>query len=365
MSTMNPPRGSQVLLVLAAFVIIVAGFRAAAELMVPVMLALFLSLLSLSPLRRLEQLGLPSVLAVAVVVTGVTLIMLLLSVVIGRSATEFQQALPLYQQRLDAVFRSALAWLTDHGVKLDPAKLLDRLDSASIMTLVGNTATGILAALSNVVLVILTMVFMLLEAQTLAGKLRSAMQDPQADLSGFTQAARQVQKYLAIKAWVSLSTGALAMLVCLGLGVDFPFLWGLLAFLFNFVPNIGPIIAALPPILLALIEHGVGSALLVLLGYTIISTVIGNMLEPRLMGRRLGLSTLVVFLSLLFWGWVWGPIGMLLSVPLTVVLKILLEHSEDFRWLAVLLGPGDEPPAPRPPVVEAAMSESGAGPAPP
>jgi AI-2 transport protein TqsA len=73
--------------------------------------------------------------------------------------------------------------------------------------------------------------------------------------------------------------------------------------------------------------------------------VVGNMLEPRLMGRRLGLSTLVVFLSLLFWGWVWGPIGMLLSVPLTVVLKILLEHSTDFRWLAVLLGPGDEPPA--------------------
>lgn len=333
------------LLVMAAFVVIVAGFRAAAELMVPVMLALFLSLLSLSPLRRLEQLGLPSVLAVIVVVTGVTLIMLLLSVVIGRSATEFQQALPMYQQRLDAVFQGALEWLTDHGLKLDPARLLDRLDSAAIMSLAGNTATGLLTALSNVLLVILTMVFILIEAQTMPGKLRTAMRDPDADLSSFAQAARQVQKYLAIKAWISLITGALATAVCLALGVDFPFLWGLMAFFFNFVPNIGPVIAALPPVLLALIESGAGSALLVLLGYTIISTVIGNMLEPRLMGRRLGLSTLVVFLSLLFWGWVWGPIGMLLSVPLTVVLKILLEHSEDFRWLAVLLGPGDEPPA--------------------
>ena len=333
------------LLVLAAFVVIVAGFRAAAELMVPVLLALFLSLLSLPPLRRLEQLGLPSLLAVAVVVTGVTLTMLLLSVVIGRSVTDFQQTLPLYQERLDGVFRGALAWLTDHGLALDPASLLDRLDSASIMRLIGNTAAGLLAALSNVLLVILTMVFMLLEAQTLAGKLRAAMQDPDADLSGFTLAAQQVQKYLAMKTWVSLGTGALATAVCLALGVDFPFLWGLLAFLFNFVPNIGSVMASLPPILMALIQHGPGRALLVMLGYVIINMVIGNMLEPRLMGRRLGLSTLVVFLSLLFWGWVWGPIGMLLSVPLTVVLKILLEHSEDFRWLAVLLGPGDEPRA--------------------
>ena len=352
------------LLALAAFVVVVAGFRAAAELMGPVMLALFLSMLSLSALRRLEQLGLPRVLAVAVVVTGVTLIMLLLSIVIGRSAADFQQALPLYQERLDAVFRGALAWLTAHGVNVNPTRLLNRLDSASIMSLVGNTATWVLAALSNVFLVILTMVFMLIEAQTLAGKLRVAMRDPDADLSGFAQAATQVQKYLAIKAWISLGTGALALVVCLALRVDFPLMWGLLAFLFNFVPNIGPVMAALPPALLALIQHGPGSALLVLLGYTVIGTVIGNMLEPRLMGRRLGLSTLVVFLSLLFWGWVWGPIGMLLSVPLTVVLKILLEHSEDFRWMAVLLGPADEHHArlaTAPPVA----SESGAGRSPP
>lgn len=341
----NQLRGPQLLLFLAAFVVIVAGFRAAAELIVPVMLALFLSLLSLPVLRRLEQFGLPSVLAVTVVVTGVALTMLLLSAVIGGSATGFQQALPLYQERLDAMFRGALAWLNDHGLRLDPASLLERVDSASIMRLAGNTATALLAALSNVFLVILAMGFMLLEAQTLAGKLRAAMQDPDADLSGFTQAARQVQKYLVIKAGVSLATGVLAALVCLALGVDFPFLWGLLAFVFNFVPNIGAVMAALPPILLALIQHGAGVALLVMLGYVVISTVVGNMIEPRLMGRRLGLSTLVVFLSLLFWGWVWGPIGMLLCVPLTVVLKILLEHSEDFRWLAVLLGPGDEPRA--------------------
>jgi hypothetical protein len=181
------------------------------------------------------------------------------------------------------------------------------------------------------------------------------------------EAARLYQQEAAPQIWVSRPVGPvqelaemqipfvgedfysqrvlLATALCLALGVDFPFLWGLLAFFLNFVPNIGSVMASLPPILMALIQHGPGRALLVMLGYVVINMVIGNMLEPRLMGRRLGLSTLVVFLSLLFWGWVWGPIGMLLSVPLTVVLKILLEHSEDFRWLAVLLGPGGEPRA--------------------
>jgi AI-2 transport protein TqsA len=338
-------RGSQVLLVLAAFVVVVAGFRAAAELMVPVMLALFLSLLSLPPLRRLERLGLPSLVAIAVVVIAATLLLLLVSVVIGRSVADFQQSLPLYQERIDRSILTAAAWLRDHGLKIDPSRPLERIDSASIVRLAGDTASGLLVALSNVFLVILSMAFMLLETRTLPGKLRAAMQDPDADLSGFGQAARQVQKYLAIKAWLSLVVGGLAIALCLAVGVDAPFLWGLIAFLFNFVPSVGSILAAVPPIVVALIEHGPGSAFLVLLGYVGINAVIGNMLEPRLMGRRLGLSTLVVFLSLLFWGWVWGPVGMLLSVPLTVVLKLLLEHSEDFRWLAVLLGPGDEPRA--------------------
>ncbi|ACY14610.1 protein of unknown function UPF0118 [Haliangium ochraceum DSM 14365] len=342
MSLPTDKRGSRVLMVGAAFVIIVAGFRIAAELMVPVLMALFLSLLSLPPLRRLKALGVPNPLAIALVVTAVTLSILLISAVIGGSLTQFQEQIPLYQERLQFLFSGAMSWLHERGVQVDLAMLTSAVDGAAVMRLAGNTAGSLLAALSNVFLVILTMVFMLLEAQSMNGKLRAALGDPKADLSGFAQAAERVQKYLAIKAVMSLITGTLATLVCVLTGVDFPFLWGLIAFLFNFVPNIGSIIAALPPVLLALIENGLGSAVLVILGYVLINTVIGNMLEPRLMGRRLGLSTLVVFLSLLFWGWVWGPMGMLLSVPLTVVLKIVLDHSTEFRWLAVLLGPGEE-----------------------
>ena len=119
-------------------------------------------------------------------------------------------------------------------------------------------------------------------------------------------------------------------------------LWGLIAFLLNYVPSIGSIIAALPAVLLALAELGPGRAVVILIGFLVINTVIGNVIEPRVMGRKLGLSPLVVFLSLLFWGWVWGPAGMLLSVPLTVMVKIILEGREGTRWIGVLLGPEDE-----------------------
>jgi AI-2 transport protein TqsA len=122
--------------------------------------------------------------------------------------------------------------------------------------------------------------------------------------------------------------------------IDYPLLWGLLVFLLNYVPNIGSIIAALPAILQALIQFGPGRALGVATGYLVINMLIGNFIEPRFMGKGLGLSTLVVFLSLIFWGWVLGPVGMLLSVVLTVTVKIGLESREDTRWMAILLGSG-------------------------
>jgi predicted PurR-regulated permease PerM len=121
------------------------------------------------------------------------------------------------------------------------------------------------------------------------------------------------------------------------LGVDFPLLWGLLTFLLNFVPNIGSFIAAAPAVSLAFLQFGVGRAALAAAGYIVLETGIGNVLEPRLMGRGLGLSPLVVFVSLVFWGWVLGPAGMLFSVPLTMIVKIALDTSDDLRWVAVLL----------------------------
>ena len=147
----------------------------------------------------------------------------------------------------------------------------------------------------------------------------------------------QVQNYLAIKTAVSVFTGVLVGIWVWALGLDLPLLWGLVAFIFNYIPNLGSILAAVPAVLLALVQFGPGRAAVVASGYLAINLVFGNDVEPMMLGRRLGLSTLVVFMSRVFWGWVWGPVGMLLSVPLTMMLKIAMENTEDLRWVAVML----------------------------
>lgn len=327
----------------AALVVVIAGLKASATLVLPVVVALFLSLLCVPPMRWLEVRGLPTWAALVIVMLVATIVVLLVTAVVGNSVSEFQRQLPLYRERLDGIIRDGVVGLQGIGIAVAPADVSGMLDTGQIMNLVAATLTGLLSVLSNVFLVTLTMIFMLLEASGFRRKLIKVLgKDDDDDLGDWRQISERVQKYLAIKAQVSLLTGGLVSISCAALGVDFPVLWGLIAFLFNFVPNIGSIIAAVPACLLALVQLGTGPALALAIAYTAINVVIGNVLEPRLMGRRLGLSTLVVFLSLLFWGWVWGPVGMLLSVPLTVVVKIMLEHSDDFRWLAIMLGPGDE-----------------------
>src|SRR5690606_25400577 len=165
---------------------------------------------------------------------------------------------------------------------------------------------------------------------------------------------REVQRFLAIKTLISLATGILIGVSVWLAGLDFALLLGLLAFLLNYVPNIGSILAAIPGIMLALIQYGVSRALIVLAAYLAVNVALGNILEPNLMGRRFGLSTLIVVLSLIFWGWVLGPVGMLLSVPLTMIVKIMLEHTQDFRWLAILLGSPQDAVATRGATIEPA-----------
>jgi AI-2 transport protein TqsA len=337
-------KGLRVLATLACVVVVIAGLRAASSLMLPLLVAIFLAILSVPPMRRLQNVGVPTGLAIAIVVILAFGIVTLVSAVIGTSVRQFQDSLPFYRDRLNAIMNDGIHWLQAQGLDVETRALSELIDTTFLLELVGDTAAGMLAVLSNMLLVVLMLIFMLFEANNLPAKMRRAMRDPNLDLSDFSGSAQRVQKYLSIKSMTSLATGVLVAILTAALGLDFPLLWGLVAFLFNFVPSIGSVIAAVPAVLLALVQFGVGQAALVAMGYLVINLGIGNGIEPRLMGRKLGLSTLVVFLSMVFWGWVWGPVGMLLSVPLTVILKIALEHSDDFHWIAVLLGPGDDLP---------------------
>jgi predicted PurR-regulated permease PerM len=168
------------------------------------------------------------------------------------------------------------------------------------------------------------------------------LKNPERSLSTIEKFSQDAKRYLVIKTLISAAVGLVIWLWLLILGVDYPVLWGTLSFLLNYVPNIGAIIAALHVALLALVQLGVGSALLTVLGFVIVHIVVGNIIEPKVMGKGLSLSTLVVFLSMVFWGWVLGPIGMILSVPMTILVKIALESYEETRGLAIMLGSSTE-----------------------
>lgn len=329
------------LLMAAALVVILAGLREAETIVVPFLFSVFIAILGIPPMLWLRQKGVPPILAILIVILAMLLILTLVGTLIGTSLNDFTNALPRYQARLSALYNSSIAGLEKYGIEVSGTVLKDLANPAAILQLVGGTLGRVAAILSNFFLVLLTTTFILSEAAGFPGKIRLAMRDPQADLSRFSGVTEQVQNYLVLKTLVSMATGFAAGLLVWALGVEFPFLWGLVAFLLNYIPNLGSIIAAIPPSLLALTQPDGGPllALGVVIGFIGINVVLGSLVEPRLLGRQLGLSTLVVFLSLVFWGWMWGPLGMILSVPLTMILKILLNHSKEFHWLAVLLGP--------------------------
>jgi predicted PurR-regulated permease PerM len=169
------------------------------------------------------------------------------------------------------------------------------------------------------------------KAQAAFGRSANSFKQPR-------QFLHSLGRYLGIKTIVSLVTGVAAWIITWSIGLDFPLLWGMLAFLFNYVPTIGSIIAAVPAVLLALIQLGVGEATTTAIGFLAINMVFGNIIEPRLMGYGVGISPLIVFTGLVLWGWIFGPVGMLLSVPLTMTLKMALESDERTRWIAILIG---------------------------
>jgi predicted PurR-regulated permease PerM len=339
-SESRPGRAWRFLMGAAAFVVVVAGMKAADTILIPFLVSLFTAVLCGPPVFWLHRKGLPQWLAMILVVAAIMGIGFGMAAVVGNSINRFTLELPSYQARLQELTLSTIQWLDEQGIQVTGRVVQDVANPGAIMALVGRLASGLGALVANTFLILLTVVFMLVEASGFPLKLRTALGETTAvKLPDFGRFADSIQDYLVIKTWISLATGAAAALWVAVLGVDFPVLWGLLAFLLNYVPNIGSIIAAVPPVLLAILQHDPQRALLVAAGYVALNVVFGSILEPRVMGTGVGLSTLVVFLSLVFWGWVLGPVGMLLSIPLTMAVKILLETSDDTRWVAILLGP--------------------------
>lgn len=321
----------------AAFVIVVAGMKASASMLTPFLLSSFIAIICTPAMFWLHKKGVHSSLAVMLTIVGVLVMGLTLVIVVGASIEGFTQSMPLYKERLGLMTSELFAWLEARGFNVSIQLLKQYLDPTHILQFAATTLSSLGGMLTNTFLILFTVIFILFEAFDLPGKMKLALGSRHKSFPHFDAFIDGVKQYLAIKTSTSLATGAVVATFLYLIGVDFPILWGVISFLLNFVPNIGSIIAAVPAVLLALVQLGPEPAIYAVLGYVIVNVVIGSVVEPKLMGKGLGLSTLVVFLSLIFWGWVFGPVGMFLSVPITMIVKIALESSEDTRWIAILL----------------------------
>ena len=334
--------GARFLFILACLVVIVYGLQFAAPILLPSALALFLAVLSLPVMAWLVNHRIPSGFATLITVLVNVAVIGLLILLASPSVAELQDNLDQYAFDLQERWGQLMAWMENStGVEISDYLTVGIIDPGAVVDIARGTIGRIAQFLSTTFLVFLIMAFMLSEATVFPKKFRYISGARAGDEDRFTKIATEIQSYLGIKTVVSLATGLVLGIWAYALDLDFPVLLGMIAFLLNYIPTVGSIIAAIPAILLSVITFGaLLHVILVAGGYIAVNIIVGNIIEPRWMGRSLGLSTLVVILSLLFWGWAWGPLGALLSVPLTVGVKILLENTEDLHWLAILLDKG-------------------------
>ena len=329
--------GGRFLLVIACLVIVVAGLKAAAPILVPFALALFLAVVSMPVMFGLRRKGLSAPLAILLTLLFDGLIFGLMVLLVTVSIGNLNEKLPGYADVVEGYYHQWLLRLAARGLPVSDFLSQDLFDPARVFVFLRGTVQYLASLVSVGFIVAMIMIFVLAEATVFPYKFQAILGGNRQGRQRITHTIEEVQAYLGIKFVISLARGICVGLMCWVLKLDFPLLLGFIAFVLSFVPTIGSIIAAVPGIALALILHGEGTAALVFVFYVLIDLFFGNLLEPNIMGRRMGLSTLVVVLSLLFWGWVWGPVGALLSVPLTMVTKIALENVPDLRWIAVLL----------------------------
>ncbi len=337
LSSFPPPaRG---LIVAAACAVVIMVMQAASPILSPILLAVFIAIIATPGLRWMRRHGVPKWGALVLI----TFIMLdvgsLLALVSTGALEGFRDSLPTYQERFLLLSDEFGGWLESVGVSGSREAVPDLIDPnqlGGVVRLLLSNASGFFA---TGLLVLLTVIFILLEVPAIPGKLKAAFHLTDAGDARLKRLLDNINRYMLIKTLTSLATAFCVWLLLWLLGIDFAILWAILAFFLNFVPVVGNIVMMIPSVLLALVQAGFSTALVVTAGYLVINTVIGNVIEPRVMGKGLGISTLAVFIALLFWGWLFGTVGMFLAVPLTTALIIALDASPRTRPLAILMGP--------------------------
>lgn len=329
---------TRMLIVLSCLVVILAGLSFAASLVVPFLLAVFMAVILSPPYAYMKENGVPGWAALVVMVAGLFGLGFVAITVLQVSLDEFITKLPEYRAGLERQFSDIWPQLEALGVE-EPERIFEEtFNPQEAMGYFGAVATALSGILGQTFIILIVVAFMLVEGAGLQRKLHAIRGLPDDAIDQLERNLQDMRRYVSMKALMSLLTGLMVIIWLQFLGVDNALFMGLLAFFLNFVPTLGSIIASIPGILLAFIALGLPTAVVCAIGYMVINVGISNVLEPRFMGYGLGISPLVVVLSMIFWGWLLGPIGMLLSVPLTMGLKAILQSGDATRPIAILMG---------------------------
>jgi len=332
-------KGAQALVVLASAAIVAAAIKLAAAFIAPLLVACCIAIAVQPIFRWVHSSRIPDVGAIVISLLAVIGLLAVVGGLLVMALANLSGSTAQYGASLHQVQVQATVWLElHHQHALAQSLYGSRLDTL-LQEMTTNIVLGVPAVLSTLLTVLLLVVFMLLEVTTLPKRFRAALGWSSTTFGDFSRTMSEIQRYLSVKTATSAATGLCAGLWCAACGVPNPALWGLVTFALHYVPTVGSLVAALPPVLIALSTFGVGRATLVAGGLAVASTVIGNIIEPNALGRSLSVSPLIVLLSMFAWGWLLGPIGALLSVPLTLIAKIVLWNTSDLHWVAVLLGP--------------------------
>lgn len=336
---------ARALIVAGAFALVISLMKTAAPILVPLLLAVFIAIVATPALRWMRQRGVPKWGALFVIAFVIFDVGSLLALITTGALEGFRDSLPGYQERFMLLADQFGGWLEGVGAENARRAVPDLMDPSKLTGVVRVLLSNASGIFTNGLLVLLAVIFILLEVPSMSAKLRVAFQITESGEARLTRLFDNINRYMQIKALTSLATALCVWLLLWFLGIDFAVLWAVIAFFLNFVPVIGNIIMMVPAVLMALVQTDLATTVLVIAGYLVINTTIGNLIEPRIMGKGLGISTLAIFVALLFWGWLFGTAGMFLAVPLTTALIIALDASPHTRPLAILLGPAiKEPP---------------------
>lgn len=323
------------------------GLQAARSVLLPIMMAVFLAIISYSITKLLSKyLRFPHWLAVTATVAADGGILFGVASIIKFLAADMKSTLQGdFTARMVEKYNELMHWLGNFGLEEQARAVVSSpqevFDMQQLVGLIQTISGQAITFVTTCTLVLVLMTFMLGEARLFKRNLHRLPNSTKGK-EDFTVALRGIQRYLLIKTISSATTGALAWWACSAMDVPFAFLWGVIAYVLNYIPTIGSIVAAIPPIVMALLMGSWGDAAVITFCYIVINFMIGNGIEPIFLGKQFGIATSVVLLAVLFWGWVWGPVGMLLAVPIMVLIKLALENSRDLSWVATIIS--DEPP---------------------